>query len=369
MKKHFLFFITILLIFPTLSSANPLAKLKVPPGFSISIYAVVPGARQMALGKDGIVFVGVPTRPIGKVYALIPDKSMTTAKKVLVIASRLDTPNGVAFHRGALYVAETGRILRYANIMKNLNHPPKPTVITDKLPKKRHHGRRYIKFGPDGNLYLGIGAPCNNCLSTNPLYGSISRMRADGTGLHTYAQGVRNAVGFAWSPLSGKLWFTDNGRDWMGDNLPPDKLNYASQANLHFGYPYVYGNNIPAPLFGHLKNPNDFTPPALELPAHSAALGMTFYTGKMFPQKYHQQIFIAQHGSWNRSKKIGYQVIWVHVKNNKALGWEALVTGWLQGQKVLGRPVDVLVMPDGALLISDDYAGLIYRLSFKGNSR
>lgn len=344
-----------------LAIALPLQELKLPPGFSIDIYAQVPDARQMALGDKGIVFVGTAS---GKVYAVLPNAKQTQAQQVITIASGLHTPNGVAYRNGALYVAETNRILRYDNIEQHLSNPPNPVVVTDQLPNKSWHGRRYIKFAPDGWLYVGIGMPCNVCLQSDPRFGTLVRMQPDGKELQIYAKGIRNTVGFDWDPITKHLWFTENGRDLMGDNIPPDELDYAPSSGLDFGFPYYYGDAIPDPTYGKMHSPKDFTPPVLNLPAHVAVLGMTFYTGKMFPEKYHNQIFIAEHGSWNRSQKIGYQVIWVEVKNNKSLAWHPFITGWLQGQNAWGRPVDVLVMPDGALLVSDDEAGILYRVSY-----
>lgn len=346
-----------------LAIALPLQELQLPPGFSIDIYAQVPNARQIALGANGIVFVGTDS---GKVYAVVPNANQTKAQQVITIASGLNTPNGVAYRDSALYVAETNRVLRYDNIEQHLSKPPTPTIITEQLPDKSWHGKRYIKFSPDGWLYIGVGVPCNVCLLSDPRFGTILRMPRDGKELQIYTKGVRNTVGFDWDPRTKHLWFTENGRDMMGDNIPPDKLDYASHSGLDFGFPYYHGDNILDPKYGKMRSSlQGITQPALNLPAHVAVLGMTFYTGKMFPEKYHDQIFIAEHGSWNRSQKIGYQVIWVEIKSNKALAWHPFVTGWLQGQTAWGRPVDVLVMPDGALLISDDEAGVLYRVSYR----
>jgi glucose/arabinose dehydrogenase len=361
------FLLYLILLIPSLSFAQdlPLSSLKLPPGFTASIYAEVPGARAMTLGTKGTVFVG--TRQ-DRVYAIIPDATSLHGTRRLTIASGLNMPNGVAFHQGALYVAEIGRILRYDNIENQLTHPPKPQIIINNLPTALHHGLRYIKFGPDGKLYLAIGVPCNTCLKDDPRFGTIMRLNPDGTGMEIYTKGIRNSVGFDWHPVTHELWFTDNGRDWMGDNLPPDKLNRAPQKGMNFGFPYYDGKNLPNPAFG--KYPySDYTPPTVELPAHVAALGMTFYTGKQFPSGYHHQIFIAEHGSWNRSTKIGYQVILANITNHKVTGTHPFITGWLQGQSVWGRPVDLLVMPDGALLISDDHAGVIYRIQYKASNK
>lgn len=362
MVKKFCFIL--LVYFSSAVLALPLNQIKLPPGFHISIYASnIPGARQITLGKDGIVYVG--TRGEGKVYALVPNKNMTTADKVITIAKGLNEPNGVAFYDGDLYVGEIQRILRYSNITNHLKHPSQPEIIYNKLPSKRWHGYRYIKFGPDNWLYIGIGMPCNTCdyRKTNPIFGTIIRMRPDGKDMQIVANGIRNTVGFAWNPVTKVLWFTDNGQDWMGDNLPPDEINRALYKGMDFGFPFFYGDNIPSPNY---KKDNisskDMTSPAWELPAHVAALGMTFYTGKQFPKQYYHQLFVTEHGSWNRSQKIGYQIVMITIKNGNAIAEKRFASGWLKGEKTWGRPVDVLVMPDGALLVSDDYAGVVYRI-------
>lgn len=358
-------FFLLCLCLTTMSYAEdvPLHLLKLPPGFKIDIYAEVPKAREMALGPNGVVFVG----SLGeKVYAVIPDKSSKYGTRVVTVATDLNTPNGVAFHQGALYVGEIDKISRIDDIEKNLQQPFTPKVISQNLPKEKWHGPRFIAFGPDNKLYIGVGVPCNVCLPEDKRFGTIMRMNADGSESEIYAKGIRNSVGFDWDPLTQELWFTDNGRDLLGDNTPPDKLSRAPQKGMDFGFPYFNGKGLPDPEYGKLKPNLAFTPPLLELPAHVAALGMSFYTGKLFPASYHNQIFIAQHGSWNRSKKVGYQVIAVKRNGNQVISATPFVTGWLQGEKTLGRPVDTLVMPDGALLISDDYAGLIYRVYYQG---
>ncbi|HAT8146480.1 TPA: sorbosone dehydrogenase family protein, partial [Legionella pneumophila] len=358
-------FFSLLLISSTgLGQDLPLNLLKYPAGFTVSIYArPVVDAREMALGSKDIVFVG--SRNAGKVYAVIPDKKNSHGTRVLTIASGLNMPNGVAFHQGSLYVAEVGRILRFDNIESNLNNPPKPTVVTTKLPKEKAHGWRFISFGPDGRLYIGVGAPCNVCLMDDPHYATIMIMEANGQNLEVYAKGIRNTVGFDWDPIHHNLWFTDNGRDWLGDDLPPDELNVAPRKGMDFGFPYCYGKSTADPVYGKLHSCSEFTPPVYEFPAHVAPLGMSFYTGKLFPSNYWGQIFISEHGSWNRSHKIGYQVITAKIKNNHVTEVKPFISGWLQGEKAWGRPVDTLVMPDGALLISDDYANVIYRVSYQ----
>jgi glucose/arabinose dehydrogenase len=274
-------------------------------------------------------------------------------------------PNGVVFHDGALYVAEVNRILRYDDIEAHLSNPPPPVVVNDSYPRDTHHGWKFMRLGPDGMLYVQVGAPCNICQRADPRYASITRLKLDGTGFEVFAHGVRNSVGFDWHPQTKELWFTDNGRDWLGDDRPPDELNRAPQPGLHFGFPYCHGKDIADPEFGNKRPCSDFVPPVLDLGPHVAALGMRFYTGAMFPPEYRNQIFIAQHGSWNRSQKIGYRVMRVRLEGNRAAEYEVFAAGWLQGEQVWGRPVDVQVMPDGALLVSDDHAGAIYRISYK----
>ncbi len=341
----------------------PLDKITLPPGFRISLYAGnVPGARSMTLSPNGTLFVG--SRGAGTVYAVVDRDRDSKAALVLTIARGLTMPNGVAFRDGALYVAEVNRVLRYDNIESRLTNPPPPVVVTDGFPRDRHHGWKFIRFGPDGLLYVPVGAPCNICEREDP-YATITRMKADGTGLEVYARGVRNSVGFDWHPETRELWFTDNGRDWLGDDQPPDELNHAPRKGLDFGFPYCHGRRIPDPEFGTKRRCREFAPPAMELGPHVAALGMRFYTGAMFPPEYRNQIFIAEHGSWNRSTPIGYRVTLVRLEQGRAVNYAVFADGWLQGDRVWGRPVDVQVMSDGALLVSDDHAGAIYRISYK----
>ncbi len=342
----------------------PLGKIKLPPGFQISIYASnVENARSMSLSQSGVLFVG--TQGAGNVYAILDTNKDSRADEVITIAQGLNMPNGVAFRNGALYVAEVNRVLRYGNIEAHIKDPPRPLVVDDTFPRDRSHGWKFIRFGPDGMLYVPVGAPCNVCESEDSRYASIMRMHPDGTGLEIFAHGVRNSVGFDWHPQTQELWFTDNGRDWLGDDLPPDELNRAPQSGLHFGFPYCHGGYITDPEFGHKRKCEEFIPPAMKLGPHVASLGMRFYTGTMFPDKYRNQIFIAEHGSWNRSTRIGYRVTLVQVVDNQAVKYEVFADGWLQDGRAWGRPVDALVMPDGALLVSDDQADVIYRISYK----
>ncbi|MGH7961390.1 MAG: PQQ-dependent sugar dehydrogenase [Candidatus Binatia bacterium] len=342
----------------------PLQTIKLPPGFTISIYANnVPNARSMVLSPTGTLFVG--TRAAGKVYAVVDRDRDNKADEVITLAQGLYAPNGVAFRDGALYVAEVNRILRYDNIEANLKNPPEPVIVNDTLPRDRGHGWKFIRFGPDGLLYVPVGAPCNICEREDERYASLLRMQPDGSGLEVFAQGIRNTVGFDWHPETRELWFTDNGRDWMGNDRPPDELNHAPQKGLHFGFPYCHGQAIPDPEFSATRKCEEFTAPEIALGPHVAALGMRFYTGSMFPKEYHNQVFIAEHGSWNRDTPLGYRVMLVRLDNTQAVKYETFAEGWLQGDSAWGRPVDVLVMPDGALLVSDDEASVIYRISYK----
>ncbi len=318
----------------------------------------------MALGPDGIVFVG--SRRAGKVYALVDHNGDGRADQQFVIASGLNMPNGVAYRDGSLYVAAVDRILRLDHIAQRLHDPPAPTVVTNRLPADRSHGWRYLRFGPDGWLYVPVGAPCNICLRQG--YAELRRLKVDGSAMETYARGIRNTVGFDWDPRNGELWFTDNGRDGLGDNQPPDELNHAPHEGTHFGYPFCHGRNISDPEFGKLRACREFTPPALDLGAHVAALGMRFYSGNAFPKSYRHRVFIAEHGSWDRSSKVGYRIVMVDINNGKAVHSRVFASGWLQGQQAWGRPVDILVMPDGALLVSDDRAGVIYRISYRASA-
>jgi len=371
-----------------------LDRIRLPPGFAIDVYAQgVKNARQLALGPNGIVFVS--TRREGNVYAVIASRK-DKADRVVTLAKGLQNPNGVAFRGGALYVAERSRVLRYDDIARHLDDPPKPVVVRDDFPKEAHHGWKFIAFGPDGSLYVPVGAPCNVCKS-DEIFATITRLSADGKQREIYARGVRNTVGFDWHPDTGVLWFTDNGRDEMGDERPPDELDFAPRAGLHFGFPYCHGNGIADPEFGRERPCNDFTPPAADLGPHVAALGMRFYTGSMFPPEYRKNIFIAEHGSWNRTIPGGYRVVRIVLDGDKVVRQEVFASGWLPPDpkpedphkgytlradesadaaprdakrlQAWGRPVDVLVMPDGALLVSDDTADAIYRISYRAAAR
>jgi glucose/arabinose dehydrogenase len=341
-------------------AALPLETIKLPPGFAIELYARVDNARAMALGTQGTLFVG--SSQAGKVYAVRVKPG--AAPEVMTIASGLSLPLGVAFRSGALYVSSVDRILRYDNIEQHLATPPAAVVVSDRFPKDTHHGGKFIAFGPDGKLYVPVGAPCNICEPDPNRYANIMRMNEDGSALEVYARGVRNSVGFDWDPRTHELWFTDNGRDLLGDDVPPDELNHAPAAGMHFGYPYCHGGTIADPEYGKRHACSEFIPPAQNLGPHVASLGMRFYTGSQFPAGYRNQVFIAEHGSWNRSTRIGYRVTVVTLENGKPVAYAPFATGWLQGERVWGRPADVLVLPDGSLLVSDDHAGAIYRITY-----
>jgi len=341
-----------------------LQHIRLPPGFAISVFADgVKDARQLALGDGGTVFAG--SFDAGKVYALVDTDGDHVADRIYIIDQGLKMPSGVAFRNGALYVGAVNRILRYDDIESSLARPPKPQLVTDRFPDKTHHGWKYLRFGPDGHLYVPVGAPCNIC--DEPGFAQIHRINADGSGDEIYASGVRNSVGLAFQPDTGELWFTDNGRDMLGDDIPSDELNRVRRAGQHFGYPYCHQGDLPDPVFGAGKSCSDYVAPEVKLGAHVAALGLAFYTGSMFPAEYKGQLFIARHGSWNRSSKVGYDIALVRFDHaGKALGVEVFASGWLQAQKAWGRPNDVLQLADGSLLVSDDRANAIYRISYTG---
>lgn len=333
----------------------PLDQIKLPPGFKISVFADVPNARSLAQGSQGTIFIGTKS---DKVYALRDNKLYT-------IASGLDQPNGVAFYDGSLYVAEISRILRFDQIerMENLAKPPKPIVLDVTFPTDKHHGWKFIAISPDHKLYVPVGAPCNVC-DKGDTYAAIFRMNLDGKNKELFAKGIRNTVGFAWHPETKELYFTENGRDMLGEDIPADELNHAPKSGLDFGFPRCHAGDISDPEFG--KKPDacaNSEKPIAKLGAHVAALGMRFYTGKQFPSIYKNRIFIAEHGSWNRKNPIGYQVVTVSLAPKGKSKVEPFATGWLQKGQAWGRPVDVMETPDGSLLVSDDMAGVIYKIT------
>lgn len=357
MNKNWSSMIFVMLLLPVPLLA--LDDIELPPGFSIATYADVPNARSLALGDRGTLFVA--NRKGQSVYAVVVDVDGST--RTIELTDDMNAPNGIAFFDGDLYVAEIDKVTRYADIEDNLDNVPDGEVLSIELSSKRHHGWRYIGFGPDEKLYISIGAPCNVCDEAG--YAQIVRMNPDGSERETFASGIRNSVGFTWHPESGELWFTDNGRDMMGDDIPAGELNHAPERGLHFGFPYCHAGEVPDPKFGDGKNCSDYVAPAQKLGPHVAPLGVKFYTGEMFPPEYRGQIFIAEHGSWNRSKKIGYRITMVRLEEGRAVSYEPFAEGWLQGQSVSGRPVDLIVLDDGSMLVSDDLSGKIYRISYR----
>ena len=338
-----------------------LDALSAPPGFSIRVVTdQVDNARQLALGERGTLFAG--TRRAGKVYAL-PAALTAQPGKPVTLARGLSMPSGLAFKSGDLYVGALEKILRFRDIESNLVRDAPAEVVTQALPDKSHHGWKYLGFAPDGSLFVPVGAPCNICLSEDPRFASILQMNPETGQTSVFASGVRNSVGFAWHPQTGELWFTDNGRDMLGDNVPPEEVNVATAAGQHFGFPYVHAGDIADPQFGHDVDPARYVPPVLKIQAHSAPLGIDFYTGTQFPPRYHHALFIAEHGSWNRSSKVGYRVS-VVTFDESGMHYAPFITGWLEGERNWGRPNDVLMAPDGSLLISDDQAGAIYQVSY-----
>ena len=337
-----------------------LERLRLPPGFAIAEFARVPGARSLLVAEDG-ARIYVASRN-SEVFAILDPERDGIANEVVIVASGLKVPNGLALAPdGALLIAEQDRIIR-------LDRDRRATIVVPPgvLPDHDHHGWRYAGLGPDGRLYVAVGAPCNVCLG-NSLEGTIVRLRPDGHELEIWARGVRNSVGFDWHPRTGELFFTDNGGDHLGDLIPPDELNRAPEPGLHFGFPHVYGDNVPYPQFADRPALQPTTPPALAFEAHVAALGIDFYTGEMFPAEYRGDALVAQHGSWNRSEPIGYRIVRVRFSPaGQPQGKWVLIDGWLgQDGSVSGRPVDLEELPDGSLLISDDHAGVVYRVTYQ----
>ena len=339
-----------------------LDKISLPPGFKIEVLARLENPRAMVLGSEGTLFAG--SMRAGNVYAIKLQQGAPA--RVTTVASGLNRPIGVAFRGGALYVSATDRVLRFDDIEHRLDSPPTPVLVSKAFPNSAGHGGKFIAFGPDGKLYVPSGAPCNICEPDPERYANLMRMNPDGSALEVFARGIRNTVGFDWDPDTHEIWFTDNGRDMLGDDAPPDELNHATKPGMNFGYPYCHGGTIADPEFGSKHSCAEFASPAQNLGPHVASLGMRFYTGTQFPAVYRKQIFIAEHGSWNRSRKIGYRVSVVRIEGGKAVSYQPFATGWLQGEQAWGRPADVLVMPDGSLLVSDDFAGAIYRISYDG---
>ncbi|RNC84544.1 MAG: sorbosone dehydrogenase family protein [Balneola sp.] len=351
-----------------------LGYLEAPSGFMIEEFSdQVPGARQLAVSPSGVVYVGTrKTGDKGKVYAVVDTDNDFKADTVYTIISGLRMPNGVAFKDGDLYVAEISKIWKFEDIESDLANPPTPILINDEYPTETSHGWKYIAFGPDGKLYVPVGAPCNICNheEDNPIFSTLTRINDDGSDREIVAHGIRNTVGFTWHPETENIWFTDNGRDWMGDDIPPCELNEITEEGQHFGFPFLHGNSIWDPEFGEegQSRASEFKIPVQELGPHVAPLGIVFYTGSMFPAEYKNQALIAEHGSWNRSEKIGYRIMMVTFnENGEALTYEPFITGWLQSEdEIRGRPVSIVELEDGSLLISDDHAGKIYRVTYSG---
>lgn len=341
-----------------------LSGFKLPKGFRISVYAnQVDSARSMVVSDSGIVYVG--SRKAGKVYALVPRADKQQAD-VVTIASGLDNPIGVTLLNGALYVGEISRVIRFDNIDKRYAQKPSYEVVKVDLPDDKWHGEKVIKAGPDGKLYIPVGAPCNVCDTDDTKSAKIYSMNADGSGLKEYARGVRNTVGFDFHPTTKSLWFTDNGRDEMGDNTPSCELNIAPKPGLHFGFPYCHGGAVPDPQFAKGRSCDEFVEPVAKLGPHVAPLGMTFYTGKQFPEAYRNNVFIAEHGSWNRTTKSGYSVRLITLYGNKLVSDTAFIDGFLRGEQVVARPVDVVTLADGSMLVSDDFGGRVFRVTYDG---
>ncbi len=340
----------------------PTAKLHVPEGFKVEVFASgIANARSMRLGDRGTVFVG--SRLLDKVYAITP---VNGANVVKVIATGLHRPNGVAFHNGSLYVAELSKIWRYDNIEADLDHPPKPVLIYDDLPKDEAHGWKFIGIGPDNKLYVPIGSP-GNILVPPSTHAQIRRMDLDGKNVEVVATGVRNSVGFDWNPVTKDLYFTNNARDWVSEDIPEDTLHRvgATAAAPNFGFPFCHQGNFTDPEYGWGRSCSEFAQPAALMGAHTAVLGMRFYTGEMFPADYKGAIFVARHGSWNRTKKQGGDIVVVKLKEDGSVASvEPFMTGFLENNGYNGRPVDVQMLRDGSLLVSDDWNGAVWRVSY-----
>ena len=344
---------------PPPASQIQIDKVTLPPGFKISVWASgINNARAMTWGSQGTLFLG--SRVAGTVYAVVDRGGQ---REVKIIAKGLTMPNGVAFRDGALYVAEIPRLLKFENIEANLDNPPAPKVLYT-YPPETHHNWRFLTFGPDGKLYFNMGAPCNICIPPDT-HANISRINPDGSGFEYYAHGVRNSVGFDFHPVTKDLYFTNHGRDWMGDDVPNDTLHQAPRPGLNFGYPYCHQGDILDPDFGVGRSCSEFAPPLLKLGPHVAAVGIRFYTGNMFPAAYRNRAFIALKGSWNRTQKSGYRVMTVELKPGAPPQYEVFLDGCHQGQNVLCRPTYIEWMSDGSMLLSDDFNGAIYRITYQ----
>ncbi len=344
-----------------------LDKVQLPEGFEIDVFARVNNARSMVLTEDGTLFVS--NRGGDKVYAIKDTDGDWKADERYVIANGMRMPNGIAFKDGSLFVAEVSKLWRFDDIESNLENPPKPVKIYDDYPRDGHHGWKYISFGPDGKLYVPVGAPCNICESKNEVYASITRMNPDGSDREVYAHGVRNTVGFTWHPETGEMWFTDNGRDWLGNESPACELNRVSSPGQHFGYPYCHAGDVKDPEFGDKYSCSDFVKPAQNLGPHVAPLGVKFCTSQSFPPQYKHRVFIAEHGSWNRDADVGhtgYKITMVTEENGQGVSYDDFAFGFLNKETntAWARPVDLVFAKDGSMLVSDDYAGTIFRITY-----
>ncbi|MGZ8480003.1 MAG: PQQ-dependent sugar dehydrogenase [Candidatus Binatia bacterium] len=346
--------------FATPAEKLQIGQLKMPRGFKLEVYiSGIANARSLRIGDKGTVFVS--NRQLDKVYAVVERSGKREAK---VIASGLDRPNGLAFHNGTLYIGEGTKISKLERIEDNLDNPGKPVVIYSDLPNHQSHGWKFIAIGPDNKLYINVGAPCNIC-EPPAENAQIRRINLDGSGAEVFARGVRNSVGFDWHPITKDLYFNDNGRDWLSEDLPEDELNRVTKVGQHFGFPYCHQGNFTDREMGWGRSCDEFTPPVALMGPHSAALGLRFYTGTMFPREYRNALFIARHGSWNRTKKIGGDIVVAKLNvDGTVKSVQPFITGFLNNNEYWGRPVDVHFMKDGSMLISDDFAGAIYRVTY-----
>ena len=360
--KFFNLIFVISIAMPCFGQSLDLNKLRLPDGFSISVYAEVENPRQLTLGDENTVYVGSLR---GKVWSLKSSADGVAASEVSVVAEGLNTPTGVAYYGGDLYIGEINRISKISDIVSKPNVPQMTETVSNSLPNRRHHGFKFLAIGPDEKIYFPVGAPCNVC-EVEEYFGTLMKMNLDGSGMEIIAQGVRNTVGFDFHPISGELWFTDNGRDMLGDDIPACEINRLEFNGQHFGFPYIHQGDLPDPRFGSGHNPSDYTAPVLKLGAHVAPLGLTFSRGNRMPSRFGNTVFWAEHGSWNRSQKNGYRVMVgeINESNNSIISNEPFISGWLDGQDHWGRPVDILNMPDGSLLISDDMANVVYRVVY-----
>lgn len=339
-----------------------LDRLKLPPGFRVELWAHgIPGARAMVAGDGGRLYVG--TRGIGRVYEVTEAGGQRTSR---VVASGLNQPAGVEYRNGALYVMAIDKVLRYDGIAQNPAVQPVDLTAAFQLPPLQHHNWKYIRFGPDGKLYVPFGAPCNIC-EPGAEYAQIRRYNADGTGMEVIARGVRNTVGFDWHPVTRELWFSDHGRDWMGDDQPHDELNRMTRTGLHFGFPHCHARGVPDADLKKDRPCDGATLSVADLGPHAAAMGVLFYTGNQFPAEYRHNLFVARKGSWNRTRKIGFDVLRVVLAADGGVSRvEPFLTGFLDeaDQSFSGRPAYLLQQPDGSLLVSDEQMGAIYRIRY-----